>query len=181
MDFRDVRLQRCHHATVPRVKSDEQRGYVAAWMRREREARGWSQKEMADRLATVGYAVDPVYYRQIEAGPRKPGPDFLHALERLYGSSPEPLPEPVTEQTSMSALIVRLDRQAAAIESLSESVTLLAAAVGQQQQVTMAAADGMTSSVHVAIQSALDTLLSRLSVLPDTQESPRQTPVAARP
>lgn len=115
---------------VPRRKSDEERGYIAAWMLHEREARGWQQKDMADKLATVGYSVDPVYYRQIEAGPRKPGPDFLEALRRLYGSEPEPLPEPVTEQASMAALIARLDRQAEAIDRLTEAVVLVAQGQG---------------------------------------------------
>jgi transcriptional regulator with XRE-family HTH domain len=79
---------------MPRIKTDQERGYVAAWMRRERSARGWSQKDMPSRLATVGFPVEADYYRQIEAGPKMPGPDFLGALKRLYGSEPEPLPAP---------------------------------------------------------------------------------------
>ncbi len=161
---------------MPRIKSDQERGPIGAWMRRERTARDWSQKEMPERLATVGQRVDADYYRQLEAG-KKPGPEVMDALQRLFGSEPQPLPEPVGDD--MAALIAALREQTDANRQLSEAVRALAVAVGQSQQVTMAAADGMTTAVHVAIQSALDSVLSRLPVLPDTTLA--QTPEAARP
>jgi transcriptional regulator with XRE-family HTH domain len=108
---------------MPRIKTDQERGYVAAWMRRERSARGWSQKDMPSRLATVGFPVEADYYRQIEAGPKMPGPDFLGALKRLYGSEPEPLPAPQSTDG--------LAELAAAIREQTDVNRQLVTAVGQ--------------------------------------------------
>src|SRR4029079_16652097 len=78
-DLRLRGLQPCHHEDMPRIKSDQERGPIGAWMRRERIARDWSQKEMPERLATVGQRVDADYYRQLEAG-KRPGPEVMDAL-----------------------------------------------------------------------------------------------------
>lgn len=107
---------------MPRIKSDQERGYIGAWMRRERMSREWSQKEMPGRLGTVGFDVEYDYYRQIEAGPKHPGPDFLDALERLFNSKPEPLPEPAGSD---------LAELAAAIREQTEVNRQLVTAVGQ--------------------------------------------------
>jgi transcriptional regulator with XRE-family HTH domain len=107
---------------MPRIKSDQERGYIGAWMRRERIARDWSQKEMPDRMETVGVPVDADYYRQLEAG-KKPGPEVMDGLRRLFGSEPEPLPEP-QGQDSLADL-------AAAIREQTEVNRQVVTAVGQ--------------------------------------------------
>lgn len=159
---------------MPRIKSDQERGYIAAWMRRERIARGWSQKEMPSRLATVGFDVEYDYYRQIEAGPKHPGPDFLDALRRLFGSEPEPFPEPTTPVADLAALVARLDRQAGVIDRLAASVAQLAVAVGASHGLTHAAADGMTGLVLEAIHDVRSILLEHEPAPADTPPPDRE-------
>jgi transcriptional regulator with XRE-family HTH domain len=74
---------------MPRVKPDSERGYVGAWMRRERLARGWSETQVVEALPVK---IRPDYYRQVEAGSggKRPGPELLLALMELFGSRPEP-------------------------------------------------------------------------------------------
>lgn len=154
---------------MPRIKSDQERGYIAAWMRRERIARGWSQKDMPDRLSTVGYPIKDDYYRQVEAG-KKPGPDLLDALQRIFGSEPEPpaQQEAATPSVDMAALVAELRAQAAATRQLAAAVAQLAESVGHSHGLSHAAADGMTSTVLSAIENVRGILLERVPAPADT-------------
>lgn len=84
-------------------------------MRRERTGREWSPERVVAELAKRGLVVRVDYYRQIEAGPKAPGPEFLAALRQVFGSTPEPFPEPQPEPSSDADL-------AAAIRQLAEAI-----------------------------------------------------------
>jgi transcriptional regulator with XRE-family HTH domain len=146
----------CLHTDVPKRLTDEQRGPLATWIVRQREARGWKQDSMAGRLAEKGYRVRDDYYRQVESG-KKPGPDFLSALEALfetgYVAPVEPEPEPAAAPSSdiaqlleaiaqqlqqiaaltgmVTSLVERLDRQATELPEWAEA-TVRAAMAGVQ-------------------------------------------------
>ncbi len=90
-------LHPCEHTPVPNVKSDRDRGYIGAWMRRERLARDWSNRQVLAALNAHGVRfTDDAYYRQVEAGTngKRPGPELLAALVAIYGTKPEPFPVP---------------------------------------------------------------------------------------
>lgn len=126
------------------AKSDAARGPIAAWMRRERRARGWSDERMAQELAKRGANILPASYRGYEAGPRPPSATVIKALEAVFGSS---APDPETEKEragDLPALIEALRDQTAAMNDLvaalrgqrpsvdpAELVSSLAAALAQ--------------------------------------------------
>ncbi len=95
---------------MPRVKSDSQRGLTGAWLRRERTSREWSFADVVAKLADLGVRVREDYYRGLEAGPRKPGPELMLALQRLYGSVAPAAVEPEPKGDSAAALIAALER-----------------------------------------------------------------------
>lgn len=78
---------------------------------------------MSAHLATVGYGVRSDYYRQVEAG-KKPGPDFIAALERLFG----PMPPERVEVTNSGA------GQSADITALSAIVTQLVTQLQEERR-----------------------------------------------
>lgn len=90
---------------VPRVKTDTERGYIGAWMRRERLARGWKEAQVVAHLADLGQRIREDYYRQLEAGSggKKPGPELQAALENIYGSQPLAPPPDTTGSTDLDA------------------------------------------------------------------------------
>lgn len=93
------------------AKTDEQRGPVAAWARRERLARGWTQKQVADKLG-----IGEVSYRGNEAG--RVSKPVQEALEAIYGTK---APDPYTPSATpgdMAALIAALSEQTMAINRL---------------------------------------------------------------
>jgi transcriptional regulator with XRE-family HTH domain len=112
----------CLHTDVPKRLTDEQRGPLATWIVRQREARGWKQDSMAGRLAEKGYRVRDDYYRQVESG-KKPGPDFLAALEALFETGyvapvePEPEPQPHTAP-EMFDLLAAMAQQTTVVTEL---------------------------------------------------------------
>ena len=77
-------------------------------MRDERMSRDWTPERVVEELALRGVRVRVDYYRQIEAGPKHPGKGFWAALVAIYGTAPQPLPGPVTEDVSLSAAILEL-------------------------------------------------------------------------
>ncbi|TAL40870.1 MAG: hypothetical protein EPN91_12125 [Salinibacterium sp.] len=85
---------------MPRLKSDEQRGYIGAWMRRERKARHWTEYRAVEELAKRGVTMRPDYWRQLEArtAGRTPGPDLMEDLVGLFGTRPEPPVEPEVKE-----------------------------------------------------------------------------------
>jgi transcriptional regulator with XRE-family HTH domain len=118
---------------MPRVKPDSERGYVGAWMRRERLARGWSETQVVEALAVK---IRPDYYRQIEAGSggKQPGPELLLALMDLFGSAPTPFPEaPADPRTADFASLV-----AAQTELLARQNELLASQVAVLERIAAA-------------------------------------------
>lgn len=111
---------------MPRTKSDEERGYIAAWMRRERTRLGWSPEQVVEALADDGTRIRADYYRQLEAGTggKRPGPELLIALVKLFRSEPEPFPEPPAPEldSDLAALIASNERLAAATAAFTEAV-----------------------------------------------------------
>lgn len=127
---------------MPRMKSDAQRGYVGAWMRRERLDREWTAERAVEALRDMtGTVVRVDYYRQLEAGTgnRVPGPELMGDLVRLYGSRPQPLPEPEPEAPALSpdtlAIVAAIDRLAEAVGSRRSDE--LAAVVSQAVLATL--------------------------------------------
>lgn len=58
----------------------------SAWLTAERTRRGWKAPEVARRLRELGYQAEESTYRTWEAG-RRPSPDTIAALERLFESA----------------------------------------------------------------------------------------------
>lgn len=124
---------------MARVKSDQERGPIGTWMKRERLSRDWSPERVVDALRDVtGTVVRVDYYRQLEArtAGRVPGPELLEDLATLFGSRPTPLPEPEPEAPDLSAdtlaLVAAIDRLTASVDARArEDQARLAAVVAQ--------------------------------------------------
>lgn len=83
----------------------------AAWLTTERGKRGWKAEEVARRLRDMGYAAEDTTYRTWEAASgRKPAPDTIRALERLFESA-----APGEDATGSGDL-------AAALQSLADEI-----------------------------------------------------------
>lgn len=100
------------------MKSDEERGPVALWLRNERLARGWTQKDVADRLGLTELS-----YRAYEAGPRVSKP-VRTALEAIYGTKPPDPHAPSPKSADLVELVVALREQTAAIRELAEMMKI---------------------------------------------------------
>ena len=80
---------------VCRVKTDEQRGPFAAWLRRARTAarpglpKGWKVDEAVRHLERAVPGVSFAVYREIEAGTRRPSDEQMRAIEHVFGKVPD--------------------------------------------------------------------------------------------
>lgn len=131
---------------MPRIKSDEERGHVSAWMRRQRTQRDWSPERVVDELARRGHRIRVDYYRGLEAG-RRPGPELLEAFEYLYGPLPEPQKTPALGASAIAVdAAIRAQTEAIILQTevLREVLTILRAGrnVGLEALATLAAAEG---------------------------------------
>lgn len=120
---------------MPRVKNDSERGYIGAWMRRERLRLGLSPEQVVDLLPQ---RVRPDYYRQLEsgAGGKHPSAELQASLERIFNSRAEPPPPAESEDLAgairaqtmaMLQLVAQMELDRAARQGLAEG---LAAALG---------------------------------------------------
>lgn len=110
---------------MPRVKADSDRGYIGAWMRRERTRpdRDWSPEQVVERLP-AGRKIRSDYYRQLESGSggKHPGPELLAALAELYGSWPQvPLERPQTDDDLAGAIRAQTEAMLALVVELREA------------------------------------------------------------
>lgn len=95
----------------------------AAWLVHEREARGWKAEEVARRLREAGHQAEDSTYRTWESSAgRRPAPETVVALERLFGS-----PAPGADEQASGDLVAALSAQAAAIERLVDRIDALLA------------------------------------------------------
>ena len=94
-------------------KPDTERGYIGAWMRKERRAKGWTIADVVTALVELDpdNKVREDYIRYLEAGPRKPGPVLLAALCRIYGSEPVPFEEEPGAEVSIIAALEQLTEE----------------------------------------------------------------------
>lgn len=171
---------------MPRLKTDEERGYIGAWMRRERESRNWTQDEMPQRLAPLGYSVRADYYRQVEAG-KKPGPDFLATLVRLFGSEPQPFPaksEAPTSSSDIGALVAAIREQNEINRALVAAVSALVAQTARPDvpapewflREGQAMTDGVQAGVAEIRADIESALAAVVSLLPAPSGAPRPGP-----
>lgn len=98
---------RANITAMPRVKSDAERGATGVWLRSERLRREWTPDDVVRRLADLSYPIRVDYYRGLESGAQKPGPELLAVLKRLYGSEPTPVsaPQPSAVSLDIAALV----------------------------------------------------------------------------
>lgn len=123
---------------MPRTKSDHERGYIGAWLRMERMGRGsqWTPEFVVEALRSrTGTQIRVDYYRQLEAGTggKVPGPDLLEDFVTLYGSRPQPLPEPEATAAGLSpdtvAIVAAIDRLTAVLAAQQGEAPVWAQAV----------------------------------------------------
>lgn len=90
---------------------------IAAWIVRERRARGWKPRDVAAHLEAMGLDVSEATVKVWESNvDRRPNAYNLEGLERIFDSK-APSPEPLTEQEAVAAAI---DRNTDAIKALAE-------------------------------------------------------------
>lgn len=121
------------------AKSDEARGPIASWMRRERLAHGWTDTDMTHELAKRGVHILPASYRGYEAGPRPPSSQVKQALEAVFGS---PAPD-----TTKEAAEHQPDSLIAALYAQTEAINALVAAI---RDPTLTRSLGDVIAVHLA-------------------------------
>lgn len=106
-----------------------QKPATAAWIVRERKRLTLKPRDLVTRLAAQGLVVTEATVKVWESNAdRRPSPENLEGLERIFGSTAPGTETPTGDQ---SALIAALDRQSNAIEALvvllarREGITLL--------------------------------------------------------
>lgn len=119
---------------MARIKTDQERGPIGTWLKRERLSRDWSPERVVEALRDVtGTVIRVDYYRQVEArtAGKLPGPDLLRDFRQLYGSEPTALPEPERPGPSPDtlAIVAAIDRLAAAIQAQKDEAPVWAQAV----------------------------------------------------
>jgi transcriptional regulator with XRE-family HTH domain len=104
------------------AKSDEARGPIGVWLRRERLARGWKDTDVTRELAKRGIALLPASYRGYEAGPQPPSAQLLQGLEAVFGSKAPDTTKEAAEPVGLDGLIAAIYVQTAAITRLAEAL-----------------------------------------------------------
>lgn len=167
---------------MPRRKPDSERGYIGAWMVRERDARGWTDAQVVDALRLRGQVIREDYLRQLHAGSggKRPGPELLDALIDLYGSTPQPFPKPPTSPDSdalirdvVKPVLDAIDSQTQVLEKVWRSLDNLADSIRGGQD---------TVSVKV-LGDVLGKLAARGMLVqpPEERDEPDPTPSAPAP
>lgn len=109
------------------MKTDQERGTFAAWLRRERIARTWKEAEARRRLELAAApGVSFSTYRDIEAGNRKPTAEQRLAIVTVFGEPPTVSAGP--EANGSADLILALGAQTDAINRLIDRLDSLASA-----------------------------------------------------
>lgn len=116
---------RANISAMPRVKSDAERGATGVWLRTERLRREWTPDDVVRRLADLSYPIRVDYYRGLESGAQKPGPELLAVLKRLYGSEPSAVAatQPATDSTT--AVLMAIEHQTDLLAKQWEATTAL--------------------------------------------------------
>jgi transcriptional regulator with XRE-family HTH domain len=134
------------------ARTPEQRGPFGRWLVGERKARGWTADQMRARLQEArGFAMAHSTYALLESGQRQPTDEQARHLTAFLGSEPEPTPAPASD---LSALIARLDAQAATIDRLAESIKLLADALAAATGTPPGAPTGASAPAVEPLQDA---------------------------
>lgn len=97
-----------------------QKPALAAWIVSNRKRLGWKLETLAAKLREAGYEAADTTVRTWEAG-RRPQPDTIVALERLFDST-----APSADETAPD-LIVALQEQTAAMRELTAAISALLA------------------------------------------------------
>jgi transcriptional regulator with XRE-family HTH domain len=106
------------------AKRDDERGPVAAWLRRERLARGWTTHDAVRELAKRGIHITEPSYRGYEAGPRVSAP-VRKGMEAAFG-----VPAPATD-TEKEATEPKLSDLIAALQAQTEAISALVTRLDQ--------------------------------------------------
>lgn len=101
---------------------------IGRWVRWARLERGWSQRELAERLAPLGFKVDPSAITRLEKGRRPIRVDEAVAIANVFGVSMETMLSPVNFYSKAAYALVALhaatdnaeDKRSRAIEALLE-------------------------------------------------------------
>lgn len=100
------------------------------WLKDQRERHGWKAEEVARRLREAGYQAETSSYRVWETG-RRPRPETVRALERLFGSvAPSVAAPPATE---LSAVLASLKEQTDLLRHVWQSIDALTEAIRSSQ------------------------------------------------
>jgi transcriptional regulator with XRE-family HTH domain len=143
-------------------KTDQERGPIGAWMRRERLAHQWTPADVVARLGRKGAPILEGSYRGYEAGPRPPSEQIIRALEAVFGSqAPDTKNEPAEPQG--------LDGLIAAIQAQTEAINRLVDRLGASPQPT-----DWRSLARMAAQMATAPSIG-------ADEAPGESPPAAAP
>lgn len=93
----------------------------AAWLVAQREAHGLKAEEVARRLRDQGFQAEDSTYRTWESSSgRRPAPETVNALERMFGTVAPAEGGPATRD--IAELVAAISRQADAISRLVEAV-----------------------------------------------------------
>lgn len=172
---------------MPRVKSDQERGYIGAWMRRERlrPDRDWSPETVVEMLASRGQRIREDYYRQLEsgAGGKRPGPELMVALVDLFGSEPQAPHEQAGsggDDPRIAGLLAIVERQQQSIDALTQAVTQLVARLDGAALVVPPSADTGGPLPPQGLARGVRDLL-RLELAEEQAEDPEGVPGEASP
>jgi hypothetical protein len=157
-----------------RVKSDDERGPFAAWLRRERvDVKKWKEADTKRRLEAAAEAgVSFSSYRDIEAGNRPPTPAQRRAIVKVFGEVPAFVAAPADQ----AAIVQAIDRQTAMLKAVLDAILVRLPPAGpkeedppQRQEST-----ALDQFVPEVTQQALRALpdVERLAVQPPKRNSP---------
>ena len=98
------------------MKRMTERGPVGAWLRRERDQRGWSVPQMLEHLAAADIVLNLSAYRDYESGGRVPGDQRLREMEAALGS------KPAENLDAADQVAAAIDRQTNAITAILQAL-----------------------------------------------------------
>lgn len=99
--------------------TDEERGPLAAWLRRERVNRKWKVPATIMRLQTAAPGVSFGNLKELETGKAKPNAKQRVGIEKVYGAIPDFTAPPVADT---AALVKAIEDQTAAINDLVREI-----------------------------------------------------------
>jgi transcriptional regulator with XRE-family HTH domain len=131
---------------------NERRQIIGAWLKRNREAAGWTRQETARliREATPGWNLERNNYGQYELGKPDPTPEVLARFEAFWKAHGQAGPD-FSPRPSQVPPVDPMERIAAALEDIARSLGTLRMDMSEQSGRTIGAIETMAAQLSASL------------------------------